>query len=66
MSATAHNPPARPDDCRAHLELVAALVILGLRLAAGAPPTPVVTAGSTAVLPPVDDGCTLARPGQPC
>jgi hypothetical protein len=74
MTATAHTHPGA--WTRAHraaltivaltLALAAALVILGLRLAAGDPSSPVVGTGSTAVLHSVDNGCMLARPGQPC
>jgi hypothetical protein len=74
MTAIAHTPAGA--WTRAHratltivaltLALAAALVILGLRLAAGGPSSPVVGTGNSPVLQSVDDACMLARPGQPC
>jgi len=74
MTATAHHPAgAWTHAHRAALTIVAltvalaaALVVLGLRLSAGGPSTPVVTTGTTAVLQSVDDGCAVVPVGRPC
>jgi hypothetical protein len=73
MTATVHTPSR--GWVRAHLAaltivllsiaLAASLSLLVVRLTSGATPIPVTTV-SGGDIQPTDNGCQVARPGQPC
>ena len=76
MTATAHAPShgwvrthvAALTIILLSIALAASVTLLVVRLTTSSSPVPVTTVSDEGgkPLPPVDNGCQIARPGQPC